>query len=88
MVASFGTLDMAKMRLQCTCDVFAHSIKYSCLYLAMLLTSTIHSQLQLFDSITLTLEGQDSNKYNCILNQSQAMVICTGCRILMCIIWL
>ena len=49
---------------------FMQFTRYSCLYLALSLIST-NSNPQYYDTITLTLEGQDLPQYRYILNKSQ-----------------
>ena len=43
----------------------------TCLYFILLSIAIINSELQHYDSITLTLEGKDSSEYKCVLSQSQ-----------------
>ena len=50
---------------------FMHPAKYSCLYFVLSLISINNGEQQYYDSITLSLEGQDPKQFNCRLSQSQ-----------------
>ena len=52
-------------------NVFMHSIKFSCLHFGISLILITSGERQYFDSMTLTIEGQNLTEYDCTITKSQ-----------------